>query len=180
MGLCVPPDFVQPFVGFLAPSTETLDRAAARLEDLFGPPVLSSSDLPFGWTDYYEREMGAGLLRRLVGYQSLRDPGELAAWKEGTNGVEEELRRALGAPGRPANLDPGYLDLARVVLATTKDNAHRIYLGRSLYAEVTLTYRDGDFRANPWTYPDYRSEPYLEFFRALRARYREELRAGQV
>ena len=84
------------------------------------------------------------------------------------NSLEKGLADAQYAVPRPINIDPGYVTPAKLVLATTKDRAHRIYLGRGIYAEVTLTYAKKAFQSMPWTYPDYRSEPYRRFFEQVR------------
>jgi uncharacterized protein DUF4416 len=78
---------------------------------------------------------------------------------------------------RRINLDPGYIDLAKLVLATTKDQQHRLYLGQGIYAEVTLRFTGGRFVPWDWTYPDYRTAEYLAFFDAVRQRYRQQLLA---
>ena len=85
-----------------------------------------------------------------------------------TNFIESDLSTG-GA--RRVNLDPGYMDAARVVLASTKDHAHRILLGKGIYGEVTLLYRDGAFRPLPWTYPDYREAATLAFLKGVRVWY---------
>jgi hypothetical protein len=69
---------------------------------------------------------------------------------------------------RPLNLDPGYLGLGKLVLASTKDHAHRLYLSRGIYAEVTLNYQDRGWRHHDWTFPDYRRADYQQFFSQCR------------
>ncbi|HPP13008.1 MAG TPA: DUF4416 family protein, partial [bacterium] len=76
------------------------------------------------------------------------------------------------------NLDPGYLDLARVVLFTTKDFSHRIYMSQGIYAEITLLFHQGKFQPLPWTYPDYQTEQYLKFFSWVREKYRQQIKSG--
>jgi len=81
-----------------------------------------------------------------------------------------------GLPGaavtRPLNLDPGYLTEAKLVLASTKDHAHRIYLGRGIYAEVTLHYQNGRWQSHDWTYPDFQRPDYHLFFSQCRDFFR--------
>ena len=77
---------------------------------------------------------------------------------------------------RPLNLDPGYLTEAKLVLATTKDRDHRLYLGQGIFGEVTLAYRHGEWSKNPWTYPDYQSAEYHQFFGECRRYFREQKR----
>jgi hypothetical protein len=98
------------------------------------------------------------------------EPFDLAHGPELVEGQRRMGGAGAGLPApRPINLDPGCIALSKLVLATTKDQAHRIYLGRGIYAEITLTYLNGAFRPMPWTYPDYRTEPYRRFFEQVRA-----------
>ena len=153
----------------------------ACVEDALGP-VLGAADLrsevwDFDFAAHYDSETGPNVQRAFLAFDELMDPGDLAATKVRTNQLEAELAAALGCGvPRPVNLDPGYVDLARLVLATTKDRAHRVYLGLGVHAEVTLTYRRSGFEPWEWTYSDYRTEPYLAFFQQVRARYVEQRR----
>ena len=158
-------------IGLLAQREAWLAAAERHLVGLFGPIDLASDLLPFTFTDYYDTDMGRGLLRKFLTFQRLVAPDTLAATKLATNALEDRLAAELDAPvPRPVNLDPGLLDGSKLVLASTKDQAHRIYLADGIYAEITLTYRKGRFVPCPWTYPDYRTEPYHAFFAKARAR----------
>jgi len=129
--------------------------------------------LPFGHTDYYGREFGADLMRRVYTFAQLVDPGTLADIKLETN----ELESHWSLEGRRlVNLDPGYVSLAKLVLATTKNNAHRVYIGKGIFAEVTLRFRAGHFTGLEWTYPDYASPDYCALFDGIRSRYLRQLR----
>lgn len=173
MGEAVAPRPVNLICAMLAARSEWLDRARELLVGRFGPVDLAGETEPFDYTDYYEPQMGPGLLRRMLSFRDLIDPGETAAVKLETNRIEEELARTIaGGPPRPVNLDPGYVDAARLVLATTKDHTHRLYLRDGIYAEVTLRWHRGRFEPCEWTYPDYRTESYREFFRKVRELYR--------
>jgi len=144
------------------------------LSGAFGPIDFESELLPFDHTDYYAPEFGPGLQRQIVTFAGLVDPGELPAIKLKTN----EMERAMAPDGsRQVNIDPGYVSLGKLVLATTKNHAHRLYLGLGIYGEGTLTYQQGRFRAWPWTYPDYASERYCALFNQIRERYRAQLRS---
>lgn len=158
---------------------EAIAWGAGRMVEAFGPLALVSADFQFVETDYYEPTMGPGLKKRFYAFERPVDPADLAAIKLQTNAWEA----AYGTLGRhaeirPLNLDPGYLTAAKLVLASTKDHAHRIYLGRGIYAEVTLHYRHRRWEAGEFTFPDYRRADYHEFFgRArdyLRRRERQE------
>jgi len=167
-------------------SGELLEEAAAKLSQELGPVDYESELLPFDHTAYYAAEFGENLKRRFVAFEKLVHPGQLAEIKLLTNALEMEW--AVG--GRPRegkrqiNIDPGYVSHSKLVLATTKNHAHRIYLGpvlspskgQGIYAEVTLHFRDGAFRAWPWTYPDYASPPLISIFNQIRALYIKQLR----
>lgn len=175
MGSIRQPTPVKLVMPMLAGSGAWLERATQALCAQLGPASYVSDDLTFDQTDYYSTEMGAGLLRRFVTFEGLVDPACLAQVKTLTNALESEWSQA---GQRTINLDPGYLSAAKLVLATTKDYAHRIYLGQGIYAEVTLLYRHGAFEALPWTYPDYQSAAYHRILGEIRSRYMVELRAA--
>lgn len=170
MGRPAPHAPVSLIVGMLSASADLFDRAEAALSDRFGKPARASAVIPFDSTRYYEPEMGANLLRKFLAFDRPLDAADLVETKLWTNALEERLgAESASSAARPINLDPGYVTLAKLVLATTKDRAHRIYLGRGIYGEVTLTYLKGAFQPMPWTYPDYRTAPYRKFFEEARA-----------
>jgi hypothetical protein len=173
MGQVVEPTPVKLIVPMLAREVAWFDLAEQRLVEHFGPADYVSALLRFDHTRYYEPEFGPGLQRLFIAFARLVDPGSLAEIKILTNALEAEWRIE---GKRRINLDPGYLSGAKLVLATTKDQAHRIYLGQGIYAEVTLIYRDRDFRTLLWTYPDYASEAYLQVLREVRTLYLQQLR----
>ena len=155
---------------------EALDWAEDRLQAVFGPTCLISKDFSFHHTAYYEKEMGAGLLKRFLAFENLVSSDCLPDVKNLTNRLESELTcQALFAESRPLNLDPGLLQLGKFILATTKDQAHRIYLRDGTYAEVTLRFHEGTFEAWPWTYADYRQPGYHEFLTRCRILFRASL-----
>lgn len=130
---------------------------------------MASPQFAFRETDYYTPTMGGDLIKCFWVFQPLRDSSELSQWKRQAIEWETEYA-ALGRhpEPRPLNLDPGYLTLAKLVLASTKDHAHRIYLGDGIFAEVTLYFKLGQWQAREWTFPDYRRADYHEFFLAAR------------
>ncbi len=143
----------------------------------FGPMDYESSPLPFDFTQYYEEEMGKGLLRCFFSFRDLVDPSTLADIKICTNKMEE----SFAVEGkRKVNLDPGLLALSRFVLATTKDNAHRIALKNGIYGELTLLYAKKDFQLLPWTYPDYATRRYRDILLHIRGLYSENLKSLNV
>jgi hypothetical protein len=157
------------FFGLLAGSENLLSAVRERLSMDFSAIVAASPVLPFDQTDYYSQEMGEHLLRQWVATEVPIHVRELVAIKHYTNSLER-----LYAQGekRQVNIDPGYLTLSKVVLATTKDYDHRIYIGRGIFEEVTLGYRRrSGYEPWPWTYPDYRTDAAKEFFRTVRESY---------
>lgn len=165
-----------PLVAVITRHAAALDWAAAKLAEQWGSPALVSPTFSFAETGYYDAAMGAGLGKTFLAFDAAYDPGELAAVKHRTNAWEAEYA-ALGRhdESRPLNLDPGYVTAAKLVLASTKDHAHRIYLGQGMYAEITLFYRHGAWQAHEFTFPDYRRADYHAFFTACRNR----LKAGK-
>lgn len=145
-----------------SPALEVLEKELGALD-------LVSRRLPFHHTQYYAPEMGPDLLRRMVSFREPADPGSLVEFKLRAQLLEDLFRDQSG--NRAINLDPGLLGLHHLVLATRKPAAHRIYLGRGVYAELTLIYRQGSFRPLPWTYPDYASEPLLGWMNRVRGIY---------
>lgn len=150
-----------------------LAEASEALEERFGALDYRSQLLPFDHTDYYAREFGEGLTRQILAFSKLVAPDRLALIKRTTNALELEW---VAGERRQVNLDPGYVSPSKMVLATTKNYSHRIYLGDGIYAEVTLHYRQGAFHPWEWTYPDYASSRYLEIFGDIRQIYVSQLR----
>lgn len=142
------------------------------LQMRYGPIDLTSPAVPFSFTTYYNEEMGDGILRQFASLKTLFDPGRLRAIKKETLAIEASMSVA---GKRRANLDPGYVNLSTVVLATTKDASYRVYLGDGLYAQPTLFFRAGAFKPFEWTYPDYREEQTLAFFRRVRDQLKRQL-----
>ena len=154
-------------IGVLRSPRFARERVEEGLEGLFGRIDYNGPEFPFEWSNYYEPEMGTGLLRTFWSFAGLVDPSRLAGIKRSTDALE--LAWADGGE-RPVNLDPGLLSLGRFSLATTKGKAHRIPLSDGIYAELTLRYESGAYRPLPWTYPDWQSPAYLAVLDELRKR----------
>jgi hypothetical protein len=170
---------VMPILAAFSRYDTALDWARDRATAAWGPVALESPRFGFVETDYYAATMGAGLFKRFWAFENLRNPSELVDWKLAANDWETEYaRHARHAESRPLNLDPGYLTLAKLVLASTKDHAHRIYLGRGIFAEATLYFKDGRWQHRDWTFPDYRRADYQQFFSEARERFRALQREG--
>ncbi len=157
--------------GILAPP-DKLEPAKGRLRERFGEICEEFPPIPFTYTDYYREEMGDGLLRSWVFFAGFVEPDSLAQAKVATNEIEEEFARSDGT--RTVNLDPGLIDESKLVLASTRHIARRIYVGLGICAEVTMVYRQGSFHTLPWTYPDYGL--HCEVFNKVRKRLKDERR----
>jgi hypothetical protein len=148
---------------------EALDWARQRAVAAWGPVARESERFDFNETTYYDASMGSGLKKVFFTFQRPFDPTDLVEIKLETNRWEEEYAAQRGHPEpRPLNLDPGYLTQAKLVLASTKDFAHRIYLSRGIYAEITLQYRHRRWEHHQYTFPDYRRPDYQQFFSLCR------------
>ncbi|HOO55866.1 MAG TPA: DUF4416 family protein [bacterium] len=177
MGIVKNPDRVQLFCGVINTPDTNIDEVGAVLAEEFGEIDMRSDVLDFDFTDFYEGEMGAGLKRVFFAFEKLIDPSEITSIKLKTNELELKFAEIVDDKVmRKVNLDPGYLTPAKMLLATTKDYFHRVYIGDGIYAEVTLVYRRPSFAPFEWTYPDYKTEEYIDFFNKLRIRYRNKLR----
>jgi len=160
-------------VGFFLGHQNLAATLMERMEGLFGPIDLVSRWFPFDYTDYYTREMGTPLYRRMLAFKRLIDQEQLPDIKHLTNTIESD-HATHG--GRIVNIDPGYLLLERLVLATGKNFSHRIYLRRGIYADLTLIYRKGRFESLPWTYPDYADSRLQAFLHKVRKKYAHDLK----
>jgi len=153
---------------------EALAWGKETAEDAWGPVALQSEPFDHRETNYYEATMGPDLKKAFFAFEGLVDPAELVRCKETTNEWEVDYQQFGKHPeARPLNLDPGYLTEAKLVLASTKDRDHRLYLDRGIYAENTLYFYRGAWQPRPSTYPDYRRADYHEFFMRCREYLRQ-------
>jgi hypothetical protein len=164
---------VKLITGFIFKDPQYYCKSKDLLASKFGSLDFESADIPFNLTDYYASEFGRPLTRKFLSFKKLIPAQNLPEIKAYTNRLEERLS-CRGK--RQVNLDPGYLDLAKLILASTKDYAHRIYLGKGIFSEITLYFKDGSFTPWEWTYPDYRSAVYIEIFNKIRQAYAQELK----
>lgn len=154
---------------------DLLDALPQTLQSEFGPIALTGPRVEFVETDYYVKQMGPGLLKQIFAFDGLRGADELAAVKRRTNDLEVSLGAGIDDVPRPLNLDPGYVDSGKFVLASTKDHAHRLYLQDGIFAEVTLYLRQKRWEVWPWTYPDYRRPDVQAFLLEVREFHRRQL-----
>ncbi len=150
-----------------------IERVIDKLKEIFGPADWISPWLLFDRTRYYEKEMGWPLHRRLVSFRNLIRPEAIVDIKLQTNRLEGEYS---SGGRRMINLDPGYISLERLILATGKNYTHRIYLTMGIYADLTLAYHRGSFRALEWTYRDYADPVFIGYLNNLREMYKRQIR----
>ena len=190
-----PPLPVKLIMPMLSASEQLLSNIEDDLQQRWGAIDIRSGPMPFEHTHYYDREMGAPLWRKLVSFAPLIEADQLAQVKHQSNALETTYAQVQAgsehgssdtigadrdqAPARTINLDPGYLTQSKLVLATTKDYSHRVYIGDSMYAEATLHYHQGAWRTWPYTYRDYASGQYDEFLNRARGRLIEQLSQRQ-
>jgi len=173
MGRSGVPQPVRTVVSAIFADRDTLSVALDRIAAELGPLRELGEEMSFDFTTYYDKEMGAGLRRRLLVVDGLSPPDGLPALKRMTN----ELEQQTAVDGRRrVNLDPGALSSGRFALASTKDAPHRIYLGEGIFAELTLVYQSGGFQALPWTYPDYAASGVRALLEDERRTYLSELK----
>ena len=155
---------------------EVLEKLSGKLTEKFGLLEWESPEFVFNHTRYYTEEMGENLKKKLIGFNQLINPENLPEIKLATNLWEQEFSLA---GKRRVNIDPGYLTLNSLVLATGKESAHRVYLRSGVYAEVTLVYQSGSFQPLPWSYPDFRLEQVLESLNQIRKKFCKELKSSE-
>ncbi len=165
MGRIMPPENAMLFVGFLYNDALFFEKSLELLTEFYGDILLKSQKINWNYSEYYKDELGVNILRQFAFFRKLIDPVNIADIKLQTNKFEEMLsldnRRRI-------NIDPGYLTLSKIVLATTKNYSHRIYLGKGIYAEVTLIYRNNTYTPLFYTYKDYRDREYIDIFMKAR------------
>jgi hypothetical protein len=177
MGLPTPPKPVKLFIALLSNDPALFSLSLTLLQSRYGPVDLESGTFAWNMTDYYRQEMGENLQRKFVTFERLIAPDALANIKLTTNDLEISLSGGSPTSPRRVNLDPGYVDTTKLVLASAKNQAHRIYLARGIYAEVTLLYYRGEFHPFIYTYPDYQWPETYAFLRRAQQQYRQQLRA---
>jgi hypothetical protein len=171
------PQSVKLIIGILAADKTALAAAVKAISKSFGVIDLTSDVWQFTQTDYYKDELGSNALRQFVSIENLIDPGKLAQIKHDTNSLEQQLADSLKLSlPRPVNLDPGFIEPSKLILASTKNFSHRIYIGNKMFAEVTLMYEKGSWRHFEYTFPDYRQSCYQDFLSKVRTRLLEQLK----
>jgi len=172
-----PPRPAKLVIGFFLKEKRFGGDVISSLVEKFGPIDMASSWFPFDFTTYYHDETGIPLFRRLFGFKKLIQQQDLAQIKLTTNSLEQQY---ASDGKRPVNIDPGYLLHERFVLATGKNYSHRIYIGKGIYADLTLIYSHGRFEPLPWTYPDYASKNVIDFLEKVRKKYSFDLKQTEI
>jgi hypothetical protein len=157
----------------LFPPAADLDKVVDDIENAFSKIDHKSPVYDFNFTYYYNDEMGKGLRKQFLSFDKLIMPDQLADIKNSTNKIEAEY---LVDGNRTVNLDPGYLEESKLILASTKNFSHRIYLKDGIWAELTLSYASGKFVTHPWTYPDYQTDLAYDFLKKVREIYINQLK----
>ncbi len=171
-----PPEKVKLVVSIFSVDAGLFLPVLKGLEERFGPVDFLCEPLKFDLTDYYNREFGEGVkTRRVASFEELINTGDLPEIKVLSNGLEEGY---LKEGRRRINIDPGYITLERFVLASCKNFAHRVHIGGGVYADLTLVFREGAFRALEWTYPDYRQGAMVDILTEIRRRYAFKIKRG--
>lgn len=165
---------VKIFVGMVSSDASLFEKVIAKLEAMLGASDLRSPVWRWDHTNYYLKEMGEDLKRQFIFFKRPADPAIMPDLKLKTIELENMYLNADG--GRRINLDPGYLDSARVLLVSSKDFSHRVYIGKGIYGEVTLVYSGNDYQILPYTYPDFKFKEYQDLFKKARRLYQIEIK----
>ena len=174
MGIVREPAPVKLFSGMIFQQEEALISAQKKLSEIFGRIDFESRIFPFDSTNYYKKEMGSNLKRKFLSFNRLIPVDSLPRIKIKTNEIEKELS-CEASEQRAVNIDPGYLAMEKVVLASTKNFSHRPYISENIYAELTYFYKDNSYRTLDWTYPDYRLPEKIKMFNSMRKKYIEQI-----
>ncbi len=170
------PKPVKLFVGILSSDKILLKDVEILLVKRCGKVDIRSEIFPFDFTDYYKKDMGTNISRQFLCFKELINPEELSAIKIWTNELEDEIKRNRKSDvARPINLDPGYITHCNLILASAKDYYHRIHLQNGIYAEVTLFYQHEVYKNLPWTFPDFQTDEYKNFFLKVRTLYAKDI-----
>ncbi|MFC1703395.1 DUF4416 family protein [Candidatus Omnitrophota bacterium] len=164
---------VKLFIGMISQDPDFFLKVEHQVRKRFGALSIETEVLPFDYTDYYNQELGSPLSRKFISFEGLIKAEALVTIKQHTMKLEKKMSKNNN---RSVNIDPGYLTAAKVVLASSKNYSHRIYLGKEVFAEVTLYYHNTIFQYLPWTYPDYKTKKYIEFFTHVRTIYLGQLK----
>lgn len=172
----IEPKPVKLFFGLIYSDEDIYLAVKEQIVSVFGNIDYESDMLSFAHTSYYEKEMGKGLKRRFISCELLVD-AHCDVVEAKHYAVKLENERAIG-DRRLINIDPGYINESRLILTTTKDFSHRIYIGKGVFAEITMLLKKNSYEYLPWTYPDYKLESYQKFFSQIKQAYKKQINHG--
>jgi len=167
---------VKLFYGIISGFEDIVKKAEDNLIEHFGTIDCRIEPIKFDFTDYYFPQMGSNLWRYFISFEELIDAGRLADIKILSNEIETNYASQISEVKRPINLDPGYVSAGNMVLASTKNYVHRIYLGKGIYAELEYLFGKNKVHFLKWTYADYQTDEYIKFFIKIRKLYLQQLR----
>ncbi len=181
MGKIVYPNQVKLIFSIISNEDNLFHDAKSLLKMHFGNIDMESDYQLFNYTNYYRNEMGDGLKQKLISFEKLFNPEEMFQIKLDSNEWEYLFceNRGNNKPvevKRKINFDPGYISLDKFILASTKNGPARIYIGKGIYAEITLRFVNGTFHPLEWTYQNYKTELYIQFLNQVRDRYKQQIK----
>ncbi len=171
-----PVDRVKLIVAVLWSDTLILQKALKNLETVWGKIDFQGKDREFDVTDYYVSEMGSPISRRLVSFEKLINPDTIAEIKLRSNAIENNLAQNSH---RKVNLDAGYLDHNKIILASAKYAGQKIYLGSGIYADIMGRYKQNQYQPFEWSFPDFKDGRYNEELNIIRKIYLQQLRENK-
>lgn len=167
---------VKLFIAVTYQNLKDYEKVYEILRNQFGQIDLTVNYEFSPFTDYYSYEMGSNLYKTILSFENLIEKDNTFKLKHNSIKIEKKIGNKIDEVfKRDVNIDPGYLTEAKVILFTTKNFSHRIYIGNNIFAEITLTYRKNTYTSNNWTYPDYKSNKVIDFFNKIRSIYRNQL-----
>ncbi|MFA6618648.1 MAG: DUF4416 family protein [Candidatus Neomarinimicrobiota bacterium] len=164
---------VKCIIGIIYSPDSEIKSCIKHLEKVFGPADLISPEYDFDITNYYEKEMGKNLKRCFVSFDKLIDADKLAEIKRVSNIIEMDYAKR---DDRSINLDPGYLDMDKLVLASAKYGRQKIYLNKGIYADPCLYFFKKQFYSHEWSFPDFTSGLYNDYFIKVRKAYKDSIK----
>lgn len=167
------PQPVKFFIAALFSKSEVLSDALVIVKGLWGDLDFQSNDYPFDVTDYYVSEMGEGIYRRIFTLEKLYSPTLLVEMKLKCNSIENDLAYELK---RSVNLDAGYLDHNKIVLASAKEAGQKVYLDKGIYADLAGRYKAGKYQSFEWSFPDFKDGRYDNDLLLIRKKYLKQLK----
>lgn len=169
-------DFVKYIVAVLYQDDGTFNQVLDLLAEEFSNIDYVGQSFPFTDSDYYEAEMGTQLKRKVISFEKLESPGNLVSAKQTTRKIEERLSVNLG---RTVNLDIGYLDMFKVILASYKGRSNKVYMSDNIWSDFVLYFEKGAYQSFVWSFPDFKSGKYNADLMEIRTLYKKQLKESR-